>query len=87
MFQEFDKLIRLVQRQTNVAERVPGVFLKALQSLEISMNSGFAKEKESKKKMNQANAKALTGVKKKIKTAQKEYEVQLKQYLEVLLLA
>jgi hypothetical protein len=82
---EFDKLIRLVQRQTNVAERVPGVFMKTIISLEASVNTATAKEKEAKKKMNQANAKALVGVKKKIKMAQKEHEGSLKQYQEVVI--
>jgi translation initiation factor 3 subunit C len=80
---EFDKLLRLVQRQTNVAERVPGVFLKTLQVLETAANATSTKEKEAKKKMNQANAKALNAVKKKVKGSQKEYEGPLKQYQEV----
>lgn len=82
-FLEFDKLGRLVQRQTNAAERVPAVFLKSTTSLEGSVNAAIAKEKEAKKKMNVANAKALTAMKQKVKKAQKEYEVPMKTYLEV----
>jgi Eukaryotic translation initiation factor 3 subunit 8 N-terminus len=62
------------------------VFLKTLQGLEGSVNVALAKEKESKKKMNRANAKALLGMKQKIKFAQKEYETPLKEYYEVFII-
>jgi translation initiation factor 3 subunit C len=54
-----------------------------LVSLEASINTAVAKEKEAKKKMNAANFRALSGAKQKVKKAQKEFEAPLKQYQEV----
>lgn len=82
-FAEFDKLTRLVQRQTNVAERIPSFYIRTLASMEASLNNAVAKEKEAKKKMNASNARALTAMKQKIKKATKEYEKEIKQYTEV----
>ncbi|KAG5643610.1 hypothetical protein DXG03_000618 [Asterophora parasitica] len=79
---EFDKLGRMVQRQQNVAEPVPPFYIQTLVSLEGSINTATAKEKEAKKKMNATNAKALTAVKQKVKKALKEYEVALKRFQE-----
>ncbi len=72
-----------MQRQANTSERVPAVYLKTLTSLEASINTAVAKEKEAKKKMNAANFRALSGAKQKVKRAQKEYETSLKQYQDV----
>lgn len=77
---EFDKLLRLVQRQSNVAEPIPPFFVKALINLESSLNTALAKEKEAKKKTNAANARALNSMKQKIKKALKEYEKEIHQY-------
>ncbi|RDB16856.1 Eukaryotic translation initiation factor 3 subunit C [Hypsizygus marmoreus] len=77
---EFDKLARLVQRQHNVSEPVPPFYVQTLVSLETSLNTAVAKEKESKKKMNATNAKALTAVKQKLKKALKEYAVEVKKF-------
>ncbi|KAF5385793.1 hypothetical protein D9615_002455 [Tricholomella constricta] len=77
---EFDKLARMVQRQHNVAEPVPPFYIQTLVSLEGSLNTAVAKEKEAKKKMNATNAKALTAVKQKVKKALKEYEVEIKKF-------
>ena len=74
---EFDKLLRMIQRQHNVSEPIPPFFIKTLLSLETSLNNAIAKEKEAKKKMNATNAKALTAMKQKVKKAQKEYESDL----------
>ena len=83
LFSEFDKLIRLVQRQTNVAERVPAFYIKTLASLENSLNDALAKEKEAKKKMNASNARALTAMKQKVKKTTKQFESELKSFQEV----
>lgn len=80
---EFDKLVRLVQRQTNVAEPVPSFYIKTLSSLEASLNNALAKEKESKKKMNASNAKALNGMKQKVRKISKEHESEIKEFQEV----
>ncbi|KAK7692712.1 hypothetical protein QCA50_004345 [Cerrena zonata] len=77
---EFDKLIRMVQRQQNVAEPIPPFFIRTLTGLETSLNSALAKEKEAKKKMNASNARALTAMKQKVKKVTKEYENDVKQF-------
>ncbi|EGN99904.1 hypothetical protein SERLA73DRAFT_88666 [Serpula lacrymans var. lacrymans S7.3] len=79
---EFDKLLRLVQRQSNVAEPIPPFFIRTLSSLETSLNVALAKEKEAKKKMNATNARALNSMKQKVRKTAKEYEKELKQYQE-----
>ncbi|KAG6844342.1 hypothetical protein H0H87_007618 [Tephrocybe sp. NHM501043] len=79
---EFDKLARMVQKQHNVSEPVPPFYIQTLVSLEGSINTAVAKEKEAKKKMNATNAKALTAVKQKVKKALKEYEVEVKKFQE-----
>lgn len=80
---EFDKLIRMVQRQSTVSEPLPPFFLKTIASLETSVTNTIAKEKEAKKKMNATNAKALTAMRQKVKKTLKEYEKELKQYQAV----
>lgn len=77
---EFDKLIRMVQRQQNVSEPVPPFFIKTLVDLEASVNAALAKEKEAKKKTNPSNARALSAMKQKVKKTVKEYEKETKQY-------
>ena len=80
---EFDKLVRMVQRQQNISEPVPPFFLRTLVNLEGSLNAAVAKDKESKKKMNASNAKALTAMKQKVKKTAKEYESDIKKYQNV----
>ena len=80
---EFDKLVRMVQRQQNVSEPVPPFYLRTLVSLEESLNTALAKEKEAKKKMNASNARALTAMKQKVKKVTKEYETETKRFQEV----
>ena len=82
---EFDKLVRLTQRQTNVAERIPSFYIRTLSGLEDSLNNAIAKEKEAKKKMNASNARALNGMKQKVKKINKEYETEIKRFQEVCL--
>ena len=73
----------MVQRQQNISEPPPPVFLKALTSLESSINTALANEKTTKKKMNASNAKSLTAMKQKIKKALKEHETAVKKYQAV----
>lgn len=80
---EFDKLVRMVQRQQNVAEPVPPFYTRTLVSLEESLTTALAKEKESKKKMNASNARALTAMKQKVRKTMKEYEADIKRFQEV----
>ncbi|KAH9937729.1 eukaryotic translation initiation factor 3 subunit 8 [Amylocystis lapponica] len=77
---EFDKLVRMVQRQQNVAEPVPSFYVRTLAGLESSLNAAVSKEKEAKKKMNASNARALTAMKQKVKKVAKEYEKEIKQF-------
>ena len=80
---EFDKLVRMVQRQQNVAEPIPPFFVRTLVDLEKSLNAAVAKEKEAKKKMNASNGRALTAMKQKVKKTAKEYESDIKKYQNV----
>lgn len=80
---EFDKLLRLVQRQSSSAEPIPPFFVKTLISLESSLNAALAKEKEAKKKMNATNARALNSMKQKIRKTAKEYEQEIHEYQAV----
>ncbi|KAI0949502.1 hypothetical protein AcW1_009095 [Taiwanofungus camphoratus] len=77
---EFDKLVRMVQRQQNVAEPVPPFYVRTLASLEAALNSAVAREKEAKKKMNASNARALTAMKQKVKKTAKEHEADMKRF-------
>ncbi|KAI5890829.1 uncharacterized protein SCHCODRAFT_02584500 [Schizophyllum commune H4-8] len=77
---EFDKLVRLVQRQSNVAEPIPSFYIRTLVELEGNLNKALAKEKEAKKKMNATNARALTAMKQKVRKAIKEQEDAVKRY-------
>ncbi|KZT72040.1 eukaryotic translation initiation factor 3 subunit 8 [Daedalea quercina L-15889] len=77
---EFDKLVRMVQRQQNVSEPVPPFFIRQLVNLESAMNTAVAKEKEAKKKMNAANARGLNGMRQKVKKVSKEYETEIKRF-------
>ena len=73
----------MVQRQQNVSEPVPPFFIRTLANLEGSLNAAVAKDKESKKKMNASNARALTAVKQKVKKLLKEFEKDVKRFQEV----
>ena len=70
----------MVQRQNNVAEPIPPFYVRTLISLEASLNTAIAKEKEAKKKMNATNNRALNAMKQKVKKAVKEYEKEIKLY-------
>ncbi|KZV86718.1 hypothetical protein EXIGLDRAFT_680692 [Exidia glandulosa HHB12029] len=77
---EFEKLARLVQRETNVAERVPAVFIKTISNLDGSVTTALAKEKEAKKKMNANNARAMNQMKQRVKKTIKEHEAEVKKF-------
>lgn len=80
---EFDKLARMVQHQNNIAEAIPPFYVRTLVSLENSLATAIAKEKDSKKKMNATNNRALNAMKQKVKKAVKENEKEIKQYQAV----
>ncbi|EPS99819.1 hypothetical protein FOMPIDRAFT_1123647 [Fomitopsis schrenkii] len=77
---EFDKLVRMVQRQQNVSEPIPPFFIRQLVNLETALNNAMAKEKEAKKKMNAANARGLNGMRQKVKKVTKEHETEVKRF-------
>ncbi|KAG8793214.1 Translation initiation factor 3 subunit c [Ceratobasidium sp. 428] len=79
---EYDKIVRVVQRTTNLNDPVPSIFLKLLKSLDSSISEAQAREKTATKKMNATNARALTGVRQKIRRSSKEYESAVKSYEE-----
>jgi translation initiation factor 3 subunit C len=80
IIEEYDKLMRMVQRQQNVSEPVPPFFIRTLLDLELAVNNVAP---EAKKKMNASNAKGLTAMKQKVKKAVKEFEKEIKQYQTV----
>ncbi|KAN0064478.1 Translation initiation factor 3 subunit c [Thecaphora frezii] len=69
---EFDSLNRLVERQRNINEPVPPFYIKTISQLETYLNESIAKEKDAKKKMKAPSAKAMNGMKQKIKKTIKE---------------
>ena len=79
---EFEKLLRLVQRQINLAEPIPALYMRTLFNLEKTINTALTKEKDAKKKMNATNSKALNGMKLKVKRTIKENEKEFKEYTD-----
>ncbi|KAK0549533.1 Translation initiation factor 3 subunit c [Tilletia horrida] len=76
----FDALFRLLDRQKTLNESIPPSVYRALAELEDAHNDTVAKQKEAKKKMEQPNAKALNGMKQKIKKAIRDNEEQVRAY-------
>ncbi|KAG8832264.1 Translation initiation factor 3 subunit c [Serendipita sp. 399] len=77
---EFEKLAKIVQKPTNVSEPVPPHWLRAIVSVEAALSN--AKDKDPKKKINANVARALNGLKQRIKKVAKEYEEPLKKFNE-----
>ncbi|EPQ29278.1 uncharacterized protein PFL1_03033 [Pseudozyma flocculosa PF-1] len=77
---EFDGLNRLVERQRNINEPVPAFYVKTISQLEAFLNESIAKEKDAKKKMKAPNAKAMNGMKQKIKKTIKENDEAVAKY-------
>ncbi|CAE6446066.1 unnamed protein product [Rhizoctonia solani] len=79
---EFDKFLRLVQRQTNLNDPAPSLFLELLKSLENEITEAQNREKTATKKMNATNARALNSMKQKLRKSTKEYETAIKSFEE-----
>ncbi|KAG8790111.1 Translation initiation factor 3 subunit c, partial [Serendipita sp. 398] len=77
---EFEKLAKLVQKPTNVTEPVPPHWLRAIVSIEAALAA--TKDKDPKKKINANVARAMNGLKQRIKKVAKEYEEPIKKFNE-----
>ncbi|PWN26733.1 hypothetical protein BDZ90DRAFT_232850 [Jaminaea rosea] len=75
---EFDGLLRLHDRQKTMTESVPVSFYRCLSGLETFLNESVAAGKG--KKMKAPNAKAMNGMKSKLKKANKDHEEALQRY-------
>lgn len=80
---DYDALIRQVERQRNVNETIPAFFIKTLVTLEDFLNTSIAKEKEAKKKMKAPNAKAMNGMKQKLKKNVRENQDAVDKFRQV----
>ncbi|KDN48516.1 eukaryotic translation initiation factor 3 subunit C [Tilletiaria anomala UBC 951] len=77
---EFDSLNRLCERQKNVGEAIPSSYIKALVELEDFLTASIAKEKQAAKKMKAPSAKAMNGMKQKLRKTIKENEESVASY-------
>lgn len=62
---------------------MPPFFIKTVAELEESLNAAIAKEKDAKKKMNATNARAMNGMKQKLKKTIRDNEEDVKLLREV----
>ncbi|KAG8956322.1 Translation initiation factor 3 subunit c [Tulasnella sp. 424] len=79
---EFDKLGRLVERQRNLQEPVPTLYVRQMVNLDKSIANAAAKDKDAKKKMNAAASRALATLKQKVKRSLKDNEEDIKAFNE-----
>lgn len=77
---EFDALLRLHGRQKSMSQAVPVSFYRCLSQLETFLNDSVAAGKG--KKMKAPNAKAMNGMKSKLKKSSKDHESALIKYNE-----
>ncbi|CAO1618200.1 unnamed protein product [Parajaminaea phylloscopi] len=75
---EFDGLLRLHDRQKSMSEAVPVSFYRCLSQLETFLNESVAAGKG--KKMKAPNAKAMNGMKSKLKKSSKDHEATIAKY-------
>jgi hypothetical protein len=80
---EYEGLIRMTERQRNVNEPIPAAFIRCLAGLEDFINASIAKEKSASKKMKAPNAKAMNGMKQKIKKSLAENDAQVQAFRKV----
>lgn len=86
---EFDKLVRFVARHQTLtstlppAAQTPALFIKSIIDMDAQITETAKKEKDSKKKMNAANAKGLNGMKQKVKKQLREFENAVNEYKKV----
>ncbi|KAJ8098823.1 eukaryotic translation initiation factor 3 subunit 8 N-terminus-domain-containing protein [Lipomyces tetrasporus] len=70
---EFDKLNKIIAKASQQGD-TPKTYIKAIAELEDFMNETIKTEKDSKKKMNATNARALNSIKQRIKKNNRQYE-------------
>ncbi|CAG8679186.1 24022_t:CDS:10 [Dentiscutata erythropus] len=74
---EFDKLNKIISKDPL---KIPRLYIKTIASLEDFLSEALQKEKESKKKMNAIQAKALNSMKQKIKKNNRLYEEDIEKW-------
>ncbi|MCO5579265.1 hypothetical protein L7F22_033119 [Adiantum nelumboides] len=79
---EFDGLNRLADRQRTMQEAIPTSYIKAIDNLENFLTTSAQKEKTASKKMKAPNAKAMNGMKQKLKKVSKDNEDALARFRE-----
>lgn len=77
---DFDNLMRSIERQRTLNEQIPAFFYKAISQLDVFLNESVAKEKDAKKKMKAPVAKAMNGMKQKLKKVIKENDETIARY-------
>lgn len=77
---DFDNLMRSIERQRTLNEQIPAFFYKAISQLDQYLNESAAKEKDAKKKMKAPVAKAMNGMKQKLKKVIKENDETIARY-------
>jgi translation initiation factor 3 subunit C len=60
--------------------RLPKIYVKTIADLEDFMNEAMKKDKSSAKKMNTLNARALNGMKQKLRKNNRDYEKDISEY-------
>ncbi|CAO1616711.1 unnamed protein product [Sympodiomycopsis kandeliae] len=75
---EYDALLRLFDRQKTMNEAIPVSFYRCLSGLEEFLNQTVASGKS--KKMKAPNAKAMNGMKSKLKKAIKDHDEEISKY-------
>ncbi|PWY99827.1 eukaryotic translation initiation factor 3 subunit C [Testicularia cyperi] len=77
---DYDSLLRSVDRQRTLDEPIPPFFYKTLIQLDEYLTQSIAKEKDAKKKMKAPIAKAMNGMKHKLKKAIKDNDEAVARY-------
>ncbi|KAK9454119.1 eukaryotic translation initiation factor 3 subunit 8 N-terminus-domain-containing protein [Dipodascopsis uninucleata] len=78
---EFDRLNKIIAKASQQGG-TPKPYIRAIAELEDFMNETIKNEKESKKKMNATNARALNSIKQRIRKNNRQYENLIAKYRE-----
>ncbi|CAG8474157.1 18812_t:CDS:2 [Acaulospora morrowiae] len=77
---EFDKLNKIASKGPAGMNAIPRLYIKTIALLEDFLNETLQKEKDSKKKMNATQAKALNYMKQRIKKNNRQYEEEIEKW-------